>query len=88
METKILLLLTYTEHKPSANYHTDGKENVHTIPMYQYYIYQFHYEGSGLKGIRNMLAEHTLNNTYLGHKFPTFLLGKVWSSGRMCEKSQ
>ena len=31
METKIVLLLTYIEHKRSANYHRDGKENKYTI---------------------------------------------------------
>jgi hypothetical protein len=50
METNILLLLTYTEHKPSANYHTDGKENnntflishiqsIKTYNIHQLYIY-------------------------------------------------
>jgi len=37
METKMLLLLTYIEHKPCTNYHTDGKENKYRILMYQYY---------------------------------------------------
>jgi len=47
--TKILLLLTCTEQKPSATNHTDGKASKCKTLMYQYYIYQFFMKEVGLR---------------------------------------
>jgi hypothetical protein len=69
MQNKILLLVIYTENKPSANYKQKWCKII--INNYQHYIYRFHYKGNVLAEPLKIArespksAEHGLNNIAL-----------------------